>query len=127
MTAKFVRLSAVLLLLASVGFALGLYLPSAQQVLKSWERALGGDQHLHLLAGCFIPLSLALLGRLYVYSYPAQALAWLGCLTLFALDEYVQRFSAFRSSNLQDFMYSMVGWSIGLVLYGVWLRFFRNR
>lgn len=127
MTAKFVRLSAVLLLLASVGFALGLYLPSAQQVLKSWERALGGDQHLHLLAGCLIPLSLALLTRLSVYPYPAQALAWLSCLTLFALDEYVQRFSAFRSSNLQDFMYSLVGWSIGLVLYGVWLKFFRNR
>lgn len=127
MTAKFIRVSAGLLLLASVGFALGLYLPSAQLLLKSWERALGGDHHLHLLAGCCIPLSLALLGRLASYSYPVQALAWLGCLALFAFDEYVQRFSAYRSSNLHDFLYSAWGWSAGLLIYGVWLKFFRNR
>jgi hypothetical protein len=116
-TVKLARLGAVILLMLSLCFAVGLYLPGGQQLLKSWERALGGDHHLHLLAGSLIPLTLSLLGRIYRYSSRQQLLAWGCCLALFAIDEYVQRYSQFRSSNVEDFLYSAAGWAAGLVIY----------
>lgn len=127
MAVKIFRLSAVVLFVLTLGFALGLYLPQAQLQLKTWQRALGGDHHLHLLAGCLIPLSLAMVGRLYSYSTRTQAAAWLVCLSLFALDEYVQRFSVYRSSNFEDFCYSAGGWGVGLLTYVLMLNSFRRR
>lgn len=129
MSIKLVRFTSALVLIGLLLFALGLYVPAMELQLKQWERQLGGDHRLHLIAGSLIPLTVLFLLKAYRWPLRWQCYGWLLFVVAFGIDEYMQRFSELRSSNLPDFLYSAAGWAIGIIVYAVlvFLRYLKKR
>lgn len=118
------RISAAVALAAIMGLVASLYLPATSDLGKQVVGFLGGDAIVHASVGCLLPLCLGFLARLHLASKRLQWAYWLSCLTVFALDELVQRFSPLRGSELADFLMSALGWVIGCSVW--WLLWLLN-
>lgn len=116
------RVSAFIALLLIATLIAALYLPATSLFGKKVIALLGGDKIVHVLVGSLLPLSLAFLARLYLASKRLQWAYWLSCLSLFGIDELVQGLSPLRESDPQDFLMSLLGWSIACSCWWlVWL------
>ena len=99
-----------------------MYLKETNEFGRLAVAKLGGDYNVHILVGCLLPLSIALLFQLETKQELMQKVYWLFFPLIFIADEYLQSFSTVRSSNLYDLLMSALGWVIGCSLWWlIWL------
>lgn len=114
---KFLRFFSLVVFFLIGALTCSMYLKSTNEFGRLVVECLGGDRNVHVLIGCLLPLSVALFVKLESAARIIQYTYWFVFLMLFGADEYLQKFSDLRSSNLEDLSMSCLGWLLGASLW----------